>query len=453
MPLDRDQAADAEQARLAARVRAHGVPRRDAVVDDLEVLLVEALGLGEVVREPLRDRDVDVGERADRAVGEPEPAALAELVEAVLRGEPQRHPRDRPGELAVDVGVDEVRVQDRGRCASEVRDDLAERDRVDVGAQPDVVERHAARLESLARTPRRPARPRAASGSGRPTRARAGRGGAGAGAPPSRRCRRPSACGGRRRPSCRPPPRRGCRAPTTRPSGSPRRARGAGAERLPLVGARAASARIRSASSSGSSRRSAAPASSSESKIGLEASTGGTPPRPRRRPCRARRRACCSRARRASREGRELGSRDGVAEHDPPVEPELGDELLELRAVVRSSSESAGPWTSELDVVAGERRPRRARRRGPSPSSSGRARAAACPPPRAGGRTGTRRGRSRGRSRAASVEGSGNERSSTDVTAVEARSAACRSRLARQCVNQRTSGTPSGRTSGAARTA
>ena len=68
--LDRDQPPDAEQARLAARVRRRGVARRDPVVDDLEVLLVEALRLGEVAREALRDRDVHVRERADRAVGE-----------------------------------------------------------------------------------------------------------------------------------------------------------------------------------------------------------------------------------------------------------------------------------------------------------------------------------------------------------------------------------------------
>ena len=57
-------------------------------MDDLEVLLVEALGLREVLGEAVGDRDVHVRERADGAVGEPEPAALPELVEPVLRGEP-----------------------------------------------------------------------------------------------------------------------------------------------------------------------------------------------------------------------------------------------------------------------------------------------------------------------------------------------------------------------------
>ena len=118
----------------ASRVR-HRLPvRGDSVVDDLEVLLFEALGLGEVLREPLRDRDMDVRERADRAVGEAEPAPLAKLVEAVLRGEPQRHTRHGAGELPVDVGVHEVGVEDSWAHAREICGNLAERDRVDVGA-------------------------------------------------------------------------------------------------------------------------------------------------------------------------------------------------------------------------------------------------------------------------------------------------------------------------------
>ena len=134
-------------------VRADAVLGRDPVVDDLEALLVEALRLGEVLREPFRDRDVHVGERAHGAVGEAEEAPFAELVEAVLRGEPQRHPRHRPGELPVDVRMDEVRVQDLRPLAPEVGDDLAERERVDVGTQPDLVERHASRLELAGELP------------------------------------------------------------------------------------------------------------------------------------------------------------------------------------------------------------------------------------------------------------------------------------------------------------
>ena len=95
------------------RVRLRLGPGGDPVVDDLEVGLGEALGLGEVAREAARDRDLAVRERADRAVAEREEAPLAELVEAVLGREPHRHAGERPGRLAVGVGVDEVRVQDR----------------------------------------------------------------------------------------------------------------------------------------------------------------------------------------------------------------------------------------------------------------------------------------------------------------------------------------------------
>ena len=70
--LDRDQAADAEEARRVAGVRLGLGAGGDAVVDDLEVGLREALGLGEVAREAARDRDLPVRERADRAVAERE---------------------------------------------------------------------------------------------------------------------------------------------------------------------------------------------------------------------------------------------------------------------------------------------------------------------------------------------------------------------------------------------
>ncbi len=54
------------------------------------------------------------------------------------------HARDGAREQPVRVGVDEMRVQDRGPRAHEIRDEPDERDRVDVGAQRDRVERHAA---------------------------------------------------------------------------------------------------------------------------------------------------------------------------------------------------------------------------------------------------------------------------------------------------------------------
>jgi hypothetical protein len=53
MTLDRNQAADAEQSRVVAHVRRRGAVGRNPVVDDLEVLLLEALRLGEVLREAL----------------------------------------------------------------------------------------------------------------------------------------------------------------------------------------------------------------------------------------------------------------------------------------------------------------------------------------------------------------------------------------------------------------
>ncbi len=103
-----------------SRVRQRLAARRDAVVDDLEVLLVEALRLLQVLREAARDGDVDVREAGDAAVGEREGAALAELVEAVLRRHAHRHARERAGDLPVRVGVDEVRVEDVGSLTAEV---------------------------------------------------------------------------------------------------------------------------------------------------------------------------------------------------------------------------------------------------------------------------------------------------------------------------------------------
>ena len=82
--LDRDQAADAEQARRRRRTARLGARRRSRSGRSRS-RLVEPLRLGEVAREPARDRDVRVGERGDRAVGERERPGLAELVEAVLR--------------------------------------------------------------------------------------------------------------------------------------------------------------------------------------------------------------------------------------------------------------------------------------------------------------------------------------------------------------------------------
>ncbi len=136
-----------------AGVRLRLGPGGDPVVDDLEVRLGEALGLGQVAGEAARDRDLPVGERADRAVAEREDPALAELVEAVLGREPDRHPGERPGRLAVRVGVDEVGVEDRRPVIHEVGEDLHERARVDVGLHLDPVDGHAAGLERAGELP------------------------------------------------------------------------------------------------------------------------------------------------------------------------------------------------------------------------------------------------------------------------------------------------------------
>jgi len=64
------------------------------------------------------------------------------------------HPREQPGHLAVGVGVDEVRVEEVGPVPREVAGQLQERDRVDVTAQGDRVQRHAAGLELAGEVPR-----------------------------------------------------------------------------------------------------------------------------------------------------------------------------------------------------------------------------------------------------------------------------------------------------------
>ena len=55
-----------------------------------------------------------MGERADRPIREPEPASFPKLVEPVLRRESERDAGEEARELAVDIGVDEVRVEDLG---------------------------------------------------------------------------------------------------------------------------------------------------------------------------------------------------------------------------------------------------------------------------------------------------------------------------------------------------
>ena len=128
----------------APRVRRRLAARRDPVVDDLEAVLVEALRLGEVVRQALRDRDVEVREAGDSPVGKRERAPLAELVEAVLRRDADRNRRQGACHQPVRVRVNEMRMQDVGPLAGEVARQPHERDRVDVAGDGDRVEVDAA---------------------------------------------------------------------------------------------------------------------------------------------------------------------------------------------------------------------------------------------------------------------------------------------------------------------
>jgi hypothetical protein len=152
--LDRDQPADAEETRHVPGVPARLAVRLDSVVHDLKAGTVEAFDLFEVARKPARDRDVRVGEARDRAVAEGEAAVLAELVEAVLRRDADRDSRQRPRQLPVDVGMDEVCVQDRRPHAPEVARDAEERDRIDVCGKRDRVERDSARAHLPREVPR-----------------------------------------------------------------------------------------------------------------------------------------------------------------------------------------------------------------------------------------------------------------------------------------------------------
>ena len=323
---------DAEEPRHAALVRPRRAVRRDPVVDDLEARLVEALGVGQVARQAARDRDVDVREARHRAVAEREGAALAELVEAVLRREPDRHARERPGHLPVRVGVDEVRVQDPRPEAREVADEPEERDRVDVRRRAG--SRRAARRaqSSRGRSPRRPARSRAASAAGCPSRAPAAAAGARAGAPPSRRCRPPSAGAGR--PvfliAARP---RGYGPPTTRRSGAPRPARAVSgraracppAARPPAPAARGQRRRILARESQ---RRLEVVEQLVEDRDSRRRRAGSSR-RPRRRPCRAPRPHVVDEGVRPREERGDLRAQNGVTEPDPPLQIELLDEPLD----------------------------------------------------------------------------------------------------------------------------
>ena len=114
MTFDRNQAADAREARLGAFVRRRRAGGCDPVVDDFEVLSRQTPRSRPGTRPALARWRCERAQRADRTVSESEPTPFPELVETVLRREPERHASQRAGELAVDIGVHEVCVEDAG---------------------------------------------------------------------------------------------------------------------------------------------------------------------------------------------------------------------------------------------------------------------------------------------------------------------------------------------------
>ncbi len=118
MPLDRDQPADDRKPRRTRRRRRRR-SRLDAVVDDLEGRRIEPLAVREVPREPARDGDVHVGKARNRPVGEGEQTSLAERVEPVLRADQHGDAREPGCDETVEVGMDEVRMDDVGSLAPE----------------------------------------------------------------------------------------------------------------------------------------------------------------------------------------------------------------------------------------------------------------------------------------------------------------------------------------------
>ena len=152
--LDRNQPADAEQSWDVVRIRHGPAVGLDPVVDDLETRTVEALDLFQVLRQTTRDRDVRVREARDGTVAECEAAVLAELVEAVLRRHADRYAGQRPRQLAVHIGVHEVRVQDARLRARDVSRDTEECNGVDVRGEGNRVEWNPACAELAREVPR-----------------------------------------------------------------------------------------------------------------------------------------------------------------------------------------------------------------------------------------------------------------------------------------------------------
>src|SRR6266550_9256446 len=95
-----------------------------------------------------------MGEGRNRTVPECKAGVLAERVEAVLRRHTQRYPRQRSGELAVDVCVHQMRVENRRSPARQIPGKAQERERVDISGQRNRVERYAATLQLARKLPR-----------------------------------------------------------------------------------------------------------------------------------------------------------------------------------------------------------------------------------------------------------------------------------------------------------
>ena len=108
------------------------------------------------------------------ACGRPNAKArpLAEGVEAVLRAREHGHAGEPAGGEPVEVGVDEMGVEQR-RLRRADGDEPAERARVDRRAAAASRRQGRRRARGARRTPRRRARPRAGAGNGRHSRARA----------------------------------------------------------------------------------------------------------------------------------------------------------------------------------------------------------------------------------------------------------------------------------------
>ena len=92
---------------------------------------------------------MDVREPCDRPVGEAEQATVAEPVEPVLRAEADGDTAERPRRETVEVGMDEVRVEDVRPARADGANHARERPRARRAREPKPMDRDARRLEPL----------------------------------------------------------------------------------------------------------------------------------------------------------------------------------------------------------------------------------------------------------------------------------------------------------------